>query len=333
MENNEQLRNGLGIASFVLGILGFLTGFIVIGMFFDVIAIILGVIAIISKKNKNELAIAGIIIASVGLITMIFLFNVFDDSNDKAVNETPAIQSQESNKENTNSTESKKPTETKEESEARYEITDTTTKTWVNSIGTTWTQTIVEITNTGSSNLYLSSGSYDLEDAEGNLITNRTMVSTYPNVLAPGEKGYMYEETVLDDPVDGELIALPRVNVKKAKVDLIRFPVTDVEISDGKYGDLKMIGRVENTSEENESMVYVVAFLYDSKGSCIGQMFTILMDDLKADDKIGFKMSGMSLPDDVTSDSVADYVVFSYPIQFQFWLLVRLTSENSETIR
>ena len=121
-----------------------------------------------------------------------------------------------------------------------YEITDCRAKTWTNSIGTVWVQTIVEITNTGTTNLYLSSGSYDLEDASGNLIGSKTMVSAYPSVLAPGEKGYMYEETILDDTTDGELIVLPREDIEEAKVELIRFPVTDTKISNGNYGRVKM---------------------------------------------------------------------------------------------
>lgn len=199
-----------------------------------------------------------------------------------------------------------------------YEITDIRARTWTNSIGSVWVQTIVEITNTGSTNLYLSSGSYDLEDASGSLVASQTMVSAYPDVLAPGEKGYMYEETTLDKAVDGELTVLPREDVEEATVDLIRFPVTEAEISDDTYGGIKMMGRVENTSAEEQSLVYIVAFLYDSNGSCIGQVFTILTEELAAGDKIGFEMSGFSLPDDITSEAISDYVIYAYPMQYQF---------------
>lgn len=56
--------------------------------------------------------------------------------------------------------------------EVAYEVTYTNAKIYTNSIGTVWSQVIVEIENTGSSDLYLSSGSYDLEDADGNLIAS-----------------------------------------------------------------------------------------------------------------------------------------------------------------
>lgn len=204
------------------------------------------------------------------------------------------------------------------ESAVAYEITDSSVALWKDSIGTSWVQTIVEITNTGSEPLYLGSGSYDLEDSEGKLIASQSLVSTYPNVLAPGEKGYMYEETTFDKDVDGELTVIPRVDAKEAKVDLIRLSVSDTEISNGSYGDLEMLGRVENCTDETQSMVYIVAFLYDEAGSCIGQMFTILMDDLAAGEKVGFEMSSFSMPDTITASAVADYVVYAFPYQYQF---------------
>ncbi len=202
--------------------------------------------------------------------------------------------------------------------EADYNVPYTKAIAYTNSIGTVWVQVIVEIENTGSSDLYLSSGSYDLEDASGGLIASRTAVSTFPDVIKPGEKAYMYEETTLDSAVDGEITVVPRVDASKAKVGCIRFDVTDFSISTDSYGKLKGMGRVENTSEEASSMTYIVVILKGADGNPIGQMFTILTDELKAGDKIGFEMSAFSLPDDVTMDSVADYEVFAYPMQMQF---------------
>lgn len=204
--------------------------------------------------------------------------------------------------------------------EAAWEITYQNAKTYVNSIGTTWVQSIVEITNTGSTNLYLGSGAYDLEDADGNLVAARTMVSEYPGVLAPGEKGYMYEEATLDEySGEGELTILPRPDVKEAAVDLIRYDVSEVSVADSSYGDVNVTGRVENTTDETaDGMVYVTAFFYDANGVPIGTAFTILTEELPAGSKIGFKLSGFALPDDVTADAIADTVVYAYPMQLQF---------------
>ena len=201
-----------------------------------------------------------------------------------------------------------------------YEITYSNARVYTDSIGTKWVQSIVEITNTGNDNLYLNSGSYDLEDSNGSLVAAQTMVSAFPDVLAPGEKGYMYEETTLDDyDGDGELTILPRPDVKKATVDLVRYNISDLKVSNDKYSGVKVSGRIENqTSEATDGMVYIVAFFYDANGTPIGSAFTILMEDIDAGAKIGFDFSGFSLPDDVTADTISDTIVYAYPLQYQF---------------
>lgn len=204
--------------------------------------------------------------------------------------------------------------------EMAYEITYQKARVYKNSIGTTWIQTIIEITNTGSSSLYLSSGSYDLEDESGNLIANRTMISAYPQIIESGEKGYYYEETTLDNDLGDtqELTVIPRPDIEEASIAKIDFPITDFELSADNYGDIKMLGRVENTSSEAQGMVYIVAILYDANNEPIGQIFTILTDDLMSGDKIGFEASALSLPDNVALDSIAKYKTFAYPHQYQF---------------
>lgn len=59
------------------------------------------------------------------------------------------------------------------ESSVSYEITGSRARTWTKRIGSVWVQTIIEIKNTGTTNLYLSSGSYDLEDASGKLVASQ----------------------------------------------------------------------------------------------------------------------------------------------------------------
>lgn len=206
------------------------------------------------------------------------------------------------------------------ERDSAHEITYSNVTAYTNSIGTTWIQTIFEVTNTGTVDLYFSSGSYDLENQDGSLVASRTMVSVYPNVVSPGEKAYYYEETILDNySGDGsDLVLLPRISVKDAKIENIRFPVTDITISDDSYLGIKTMGRVENTSSEDESMVYIAIVFYDENNQPIGLDFTILMEVLAAGDKIGFETTALSLPPSVTVDSVASYEAFAYPLQFQF---------------
>ncbi len=200
-----------------------------------------------------------------------------------------------------------------------YEVVYTKGTVYTNSIGTTWIQIIVQIENTGSEALYLKSSSVDLEDADGKLVDTKTYISAYPEVLLPGETAVLEEDTTLDsDPGVSELKVIPHLDIVKAKVECIRYTVSETSLSTDKYGELKMTGRVENNTAEAESMVYVVANLYDAEHHAIGQLFTILTNELKPGEKVGFSLSCLSAPDSLTEDSVASYEVFSFPVQFQF---------------
>lgn len=199
-----------------------------------------------------------------------------------------------------------------------YEITYTNCRMYQDSIGSIWGQTIVEITNTGDHPLYLGSASYDLEDASGSLVAAQSYVSVFPDVLNPGEKGYLYEETILDQAdLDAEYTVIPHLTIEPAKIDCIRYDVSELSLVEEEYLGPKVMGRVENSTEEDGTMVYVTAILYNAENTPSGIIFTIL-DSIPAGEKIGFEATAYSLPDDVTADQVASYTVYAYPTQFQF---------------
>ena len=189
---------------------------------------------------------------------------------------------------------------------------------YTDSIGSEWIQIAVPVKNTGSVNLYLSSGTIDLEDADGHLVDSKSLVSVYPEVIMPGETAWYYEETLLDSSPSSALSAVPHVNVKEATVDCIRYETSDISLAEEEYGGIKVTGRVENTSGEDGSMVYVAVFLYDGEGSLLGQDFTILDGELKAGDKMGFAVSGFGNGNNYDLGYVASYEIFAYPTQFQF---------------
>ncbi|MBR2697408.1 MAG: hypothetical protein IKE76_02365, partial [Clostridia bacterium] len=79
---------------------------------------------------------------------------------------------------------------------AHWEEVSSGVKVWTNSIGTAWVHAWVEIRNTGDVPLFLSSGSMDIEDADGGLCQTLKSVSGYPQVLMPGEVGVFDECTM-----------------------------------------------------------------------------------------------------------------------------------------
>jgi len=198
-------------------------------------------------------------------------------------------------------------------------ITYSKAVTWVNSIGTTWVQVIVEIENTGEAPIYLSSGSYDLKDASGSIIASKSYVSEYPRVVSIGEKAYLYDETTLDLPVTGTLTVVPRFNEKKATIQNIRYPVSGVTLVDTAYSGVKAIGSITNTSGETEDgTIYVVVVLFDAQDHPIGILDDLISDDFPAGAEMGFEATSLSMPDEITKSSVARYETYAYPYQYQF---------------
>lgn len=209
--------------------------------------------------------------------------------------------------------------EEEEEEVISYEINYKNASTYENSIGTIWINTIYEVENTGEVPLYLNSASCDIEDTDGKLVKALSMVSVYPSVIEAGEKAYYYESTTLNEFTEEiEVVPLPRVNIDKAKVPTTRLEVSEIEMYDDYYGGIKARGRVENTTDEEQNMVYISMILFDENDDPAHVIFTILMEDLIAGDKIGFELSALSIPDEFTSSNVSRYEVYAYPMQMQF---------------
>lgn len=198
-----------------------------------------------------------------------------------------------------------------------YKITFSSVNTY-NSVGTIWAQVIVEIENTGSYDLFLKTGTCDLEDSEGNLVASKD-ISAYPQIIAPGEKGYYFDEYMIESLTEPtELKIIPRPQIVKSTTAHITYSVTDISITDFAYNRINVMGRVENTSDSTGSMVYVAITLFNEASEPIGLAYTVLTNDLTPDQKVGFETPRLSLPDGITSDSIASYTAVAYPYQFQF---------------
>ena len=197
-----------------------------------------------------------------------------------------------------------------------YSIGETSVSVRTDSIGTEWVKAAVPVTNTGDADLYLETGTIDIEYSDGSLAQTLSMVSVYPQVIAPGETAYYFEETTYEGTGTEGLKLVPHVKAEKAKVDLIRFEVSDLQLKDEDFFGVKVIGRVMNNTDKDESMIYVVANLFDEEGKLIGQQFDILTDSLASGDKIGFETS--SLSSGLVASDIANYEVIAFPYQYQW---------------
>lgn len=197
-----------------------------------------------------------------------------------------------------------------------YEVGEGIVKTWTDTIGENYVAVAVPVKNTSSYNLYLSSATIDIEDESGALVQTVESVGVHPQVIEPGETAYYYEVDFYDGDMNSNLSLLPHVNVEKAKVDCIRYELSELQIKENDYSSPSIKGRVQNTTDEESTMVYVVANIFDNDGNFICQEFTILDNSLPAGDKIGFETNTLSR--EFSIDDFGTYEVYAYPDQFQF---------------
>lgn len=171
---------------------------------------------------------------------------------------------------------------------------------------------IVEVENTGNSNIYLTGTAFDIEDANGSLIQSDNFLSCCPDVIKPGEKGYIYNQFGSSlagvNEIDG-LQLVPQYVVKTTSATPAEYDISDVSIKDDTFG-VKTVGRVTNNTEKDNSIIYVQVLYYDSDGNLLGISGTNVTD-LLAGRTVSFEISGIGLSGDLTADKVADYKVIA----------------------
>ena len=209
-----------------------------------------------------------------------------------------------------------KTTQQKDNDKAEYEVGEGKVYTYTNSIGDAKIRVAVPIKNTGKTNLYIDDASIDIEYSDGTLADTLKMVDAYPQVLLPGETAYYFTESSYDGDSTEGLKLVTHVDIKKAEVECIRFATSEVTLKKGKYFGVEITGRVENTSSKKDSLVYVVADLFNDKGEMIDRVFTILSEEIQPGEKIGFKMTSSNT--NLNIEDVSSYNIYAFPRQFQF---------------
>ena len=207
----------------------------------------------------------------------------------------------------------------------QYEITHTTFTHQMNTLGREEYCGVVEITNTGTTCLYLDDCTFDFEDNNGHLLQSEKYITSAPSVIAPNEKGYFFSSGWLDEGVslDNGINLVPVYTIAKCEDGedaIIDYDISDLDIRDEDYDmGVKITGRItNNTNEETNSIdVMIVAVFYDSNGDILAVDFTYA-DAMSAGGQSSFEISTMFGNDSLTTDEVADYQVFARHDYYQF---------------
>ncbi len=139
------------------------------------------------------------------------------------------------------------------------------------SLSSTGYTAFVEIENTGTSDLYLKEATFDFESKSGELLAAENMISSAPNVIMPGEKGYFYDSGILDGNIslDTDYVFKPTLKVLKSTTDVVRYNLSNVALTERDYNRIGFVGRVSNPTSEKGSFVQILIILYDRAGEAI----------------------------------------------------------------
>lgn len=199
--------------------------------------------------------------------------------------------------------------------ETSTKITYQNVQTYTNSIDDTYIVTQAIIENTGTSTVRISGLSIDIEDKNGELLESLALPAAYPDVIAPGECAYIKEAT---STVDGDNVGNAVINytAEATKNTYTKLDVSEVKMEVDEYMGINVKGRIENTTDDTISMVYVVCPIFKD-GELIALPYTIISNDILPGQKIGFEAGDLfEIPD--TDYEGATCEPFAYPYELIF---------------
>lgn len=178
----------------------------------------------------------------------------------------------------------------KEEVVTKVEIVNERVMKYMNGLDKPEALYLAELKNTGSDTVKISDISIDLEDASGSILNTTSMLNSYPNTLNPGESAYICESLLsLDskESLDDIGNAILHYDFDKASVKPLNVEITETKLTT-EYGFPKIVGRIENKSDEELTMLYIACPIFSEDGELLTVVFTIV-DSLKPTEKLGFE--------------------------------------------
>ena len=178
---------------------------------------------------------------------------------------------------------------------------------------------IVEVTNIGNIPIYLDSSTvFDYEDNNGHLLESDDFIYQVPEVVQPGEKGYLFTSAGFSvDTISNGCNLVPSLSIKRATRSSVRHEVTDTSLFISILDEVGVRGRIVNENPEAISIIYPWAIFYDKEGSILG-IGGVNVLDVPAQSKKSFEISGCLIRRRPFSiEDVADYTVYAEETYYQ----------------
>lgn len=209
----------------------------------------------------------------------------------------------------------------KQDKKSEYTVTNGFFEIYTDSIDNKRFYGIVEVKNTGTTDLYLDAISFDVEDDNGHLVATEKTIGNCPDVISPGEVGYLYTSFSgrLPDEMDmsAHYTMSYNLDIKRATKSPTIYKVSDLSSGTGSFGYPSVTGRVTNDSGSDDSLVYIEVVYYNEKGTPIAVEGTNVTN-LKAGTTQSFEISGITLGSYIDKSEIASYKVFARKNHIQF---------------
>lgn len=172
-----------------------------------------------------------------------------------------------------------------------------------------------EIKNTSDKPIEFDKLTLELENAQGELIEVVDYIDVYPEVILPGEIGYVFRSVLHDSDDDNidltdEFKYVLRYELDTAVAPDLPFEITQVNLTE-KSGIPQLVGRIKNNSDTDYDYIIVAVPVFSSEGDFIGIFSTYV--DVPANSEVGFDETIMN--GDFYADHTGDVLgnVYFYP--------------------
>lgn len=197
---------------------------------------------------------------------------------------------------------------TKSNEEITYEAVDGNIVAFKDYMGSK-VSAYISFKNTSEYPIKAEDASFDYEDNSGKLLATDQYVHCIPEVINPGQIGYLYSYHFDVSDIDTSNGFVPN---PQGKFVIAQHPyeieVTDVSASQN-YGDnVKVIGRGTNNSDENHLLAEPGAVLFDSEGKIIGFCWTV--ESFDAGQTKSFEITGDLMSSDFSVNDVDHVEVY-----------------------
>ena len=188
----------------------------------------------------------------------------------------------------------KKASTKEEKKEAKLEIVEQTSGSWVDSIGTVWVHSAAMFKNTGNAPIEIGETQMNYKGQDGSVLGTSTMIYAVPSIVKPGETAFIGESTILDGQTDPNNFKETTYNFgfDKTTEDPVLLETSVVQgIKGDEYSPYKVTGMVKNITKTKQDDIRLAAGLFDQDGKLIGVFNGSVDIGLNPNGEAGFDLS------------------------------------------